>query len=237
MSVGIVVVSHSRPLAEAAVALADIMVREDRPKVAIAAGLADGGFGTDASEIISAIKSVHGPDGTVLFVDLGSAVMNAETAVELLGMSEDEVRVLAAPFVEGITAGMVRAAMGGSLAEVSTAAESVLEAKLIALGRRTQSDDDRPQRGEDTVEAEVILVNDVGLHARPATRLAALADRFDGELEVYFGDAQPADGKSAMSLMALGAGKNSKLRFVAYGRQASELLAAVTEFVAKGLGE
>ena len=49
--IGIVVVSHSAALAEAAVALADEMVHGSGPVVAVAAGAA-GGFGTDATRYV-----------------------------------------------------------------------------------------------------------------------------------------------------------------------------------------
>ena len=52
---GIVVVSHSRPLAHAAVDLATQMVRDGGPRVEIAAGLSDTELGTDATAISEAI--------------------------------------------------------------------------------------------------------------------------------------------------------------------------------------
>ena len=83
--IGVVVVSHSRDLAEAAVALAREMVPPDAPlQVAVAAGVADGGFGTDATAVAAAIEAVDGPDGVLVLLDLGSAVLSAELAVELL---------------------------------------------------------------------------------------------------------------------------------------------------------
>ena len=56
--IGIVVVSHSRPLADAAAALAKQMVPADEPKVAVAAGMDDGSLGTDAATIALAIASM-----------------------------------------------------------------------------------------------------------------------------------------------------------------------------------
>ena len=73
MAVGIVVVSHSRALAEAAVELAMQMVHGEAPAVAIAAGMPDGGLGTDATAVAAAIQEVDRGDGVVVFVDMGSA--------------------------------------------------------------------------------------------------------------------------------------------------------------------
>ena len=68
MAVGIVVVSHSAPLAEAAVELAMQMVHVDRPPVALAAG-ADGGLGTDATAVASALAEVDQGDGVAVIVN------------------------------------------------------------------------------------------------------------------------------------------------------------------------
>ena len=80
--IGIVVVSHSPALAEAAVALADEMVHGAGPVVAVAAGKS-GGFGTDATEVAKAIAQAASSDGVLVLMDLGSAVMSSELALEL----------------------------------------------------------------------------------------------------------------------------------------------------------
>lgn len=81
--VGIVVVSHSAPLAEAAAALALEMTPSDPPRVVLAAGTADGGTGTDAMRVAEAIGEAAAEGGGVLvLMDLGSAVLSAEMALE-----------------------------------------------------------------------------------------------------------------------------------------------------------
>src|SRR3954452_11628158 len=69
-TVGIVVVSHSRVLADAAVALAMEMVHDGSVRVAVAAGLDETTFGTDAVAIKDAIEEVDGPAGVVVLMDL-----------------------------------------------------------------------------------------------------------------------------------------------------------------------
>ena len=81
--VGIVVVSHSRPLADAAVELALQMVRGAPPPIAIAAGLDDGVLGTDAVRVREAIDRVASAAGVLVLMDLGSAVLSAELALDL----------------------------------------------------------------------------------------------------------------------------------------------------------
>ena len=94
--IGVVVVSHSPRLARAAIELANEMVRGDAPNVAIAAGVYDGSFGTDATRIAEAIAEVASPDGVLVLVDLGSAVLSAGLALELIDLPEIEVRVTSA---------------------------------------------------------------------------------------------------------------------------------------------
>ena len=128
MAVGIVVVSHSAPLAEAAVELAMQMVHVARPPVALAAG-ADGGLGTDATAVAAAIAEVDRGDGVAILVDLGSALMSAELGIELYGRPDADVRILPAPFVEGLILAVIQASVGGSLDSVARAALDELAAR------------------------------------------------------------------------------------------------------------
>ena len=130
--VGFVVVSHSRPLAEAAVALAAETTPGDPVTVEVAAGTADGGFGTDAVAIREAIERVDAAagGGVVVLLDLGSAVMSTETALDLL---DDDLRgrvaVSAGPLVEALVVGVVQASVGGDLEAVRTACAGALGVK------------------------------------------------------------------------------------------------------------
>ncbi|HZY06129.1 MAG TPA: hypothetical protein VFE69_00215, partial [Ilumatobacteraceae bacterium] len=87
--VGIVIVSHSRRLADAAVELALQMVRGTPPPIEVAAGLDGHVLGTDAARVKEAIDLVASPDGVLVLMDLGSAVLSAELALELRGETGD----------------------------------------------------------------------------------------------------------------------------------------------------
>lgn len=240
MAVGIVVVSHSEALAHAALELAEVMVHQDRPPIAVAAGLPGGEFGTDATAIMEAIEQVLGDDGVAVLVDMGSAVMSSETAIDLLDAG-DRVRIVAAPFVEGLVAGLVRASTRGDLDGVVEAAEGAMGAKLEALGRAVaepaQPETARREPAVPTPGVDVQLVNDVGLHARPAAKLAALVNGFDADVRITFDGSDPVNAKSTMRLMALGATKGDWLHVEAEGPQAAEALAAVADFIRSGLGD
>lgn len=113
--VGIVVVSHSQKIAEGTVELAKQMAADT--KIAAAGGMEDGSIGTDVSKIFAGIKAVDEGDGVVILVDLGSAVMSSEMAIEML---EDgsKVKIIDAPIVEGTIFSSVEASIGSSLEEV-----------------------------------------------------------------------------------------------------------------------
>lgn len=132
--IGIVVVSHSSRLAHAAVDLALEMVPAARPAIAIAAGVAGGEFGTDAERVAAAITEVASPAGVLVVVDLGSAILSAELALEFIDLPGVEVRITSAPFLEGLLAGIVVAAGGASLDAVEREARGALGSKQGQLG-------------------------------------------------------------------------------------------------------
>jgi phosphocarrier protein FPr len=132
--VGLVVVSHSRPLAEAAVTLARQMLPGADVAIEVAAGTDDGGLGTDAVAVSAAITAADSGDGVVVLMDLGSAVMSAETAVELV---DDDVRervvLSSAPLVEGLVGAAVVAAGGADRDRVAAEALRGLAPKQAHL--------------------------------------------------------------------------------------------------------
>jgi phosphocarrier protein FPr len=127
--VGIVVVSHSRALARAAVALAEQMLQGRHVPIVIAAGLDEETLGTDAVQIYEALlQADQDGDGVVVLMDLGSAILSAELALELLEDDDARQRVLLcpAPLVEGLVVAAVTALNGAGRAEVAAEAGSAL---------------------------------------------------------------------------------------------------------------
>lgn len=236
MAVGIVVVSHSRALAEAAVELAMQMVHEEPPPVAIAAGMPDGGLGTDAAAVAEAIAEVDRGDGVVIFVDMGSAIMSAEMGVEFAGV--ENVRVLSAPFVEGLTAGVVRAVGGASIDDVAAEAESALAPKLSALGNAPAAPSVPPVVAADgDATGTAVLLNETGLHARPAALFVAEARKFDADVRICNGDVGPVKAGSSIGLATLNARKGDTLSLTATGPQAQDAVDALVAFISAGFGE
>jgi len=94
--IGLVVVSHSHGAAEGICELAAQM-GGDAP-LEPAGGDGEGGIGTDAERIGEAIAAADQGEGVVVLVDLGSAVMNAELAIE---MTDADATIADAPILEG----------------------------------------------------------------------------------------------------------------------------------------
>lgn len=120
--VGIVLVSHSEKLAEGLKELVG-QLSGGVVLVAAAGGGPQGELGTSAEKVRDAILSVAGPEGVLVLVDLGSATLSAETAIELLDPLPCEVRISDVPFVEGAVVSVIHSGIGDSLDAIISAAE------------------------------------------------------------------------------------------------------------------
>lgn len=122
MPVGLVIVAHSQQLAEGVREVA-LQMTGGSVTIEAAGGVAGGALGTDAEAIARAIAAADGPDGVLVLMDLGSAVLSTETAVEMLGDGLTGRVVLSdAPLVEGAVVAAVEASIGRSLDEVARTA-------------------------------------------------------------------------------------------------------------------
>ena len=122
--VGLVLVSHSAGLAEGLREMVAQVAGDDVP-VATAGGTDDGRLGTSAPRIAEAIRVTlaAGADDVLVLVDLGSAVLSLELALdELEPADRSHVRVSDAPLVEGAVVAAVQASVGAGIDEVADAA-------------------------------------------------------------------------------------------------------------------
>ena len=83
------------------------------------------------------------------------------------------------------------------------------------------------------IEKTVAVRNDLGLHARPAARLAALAREFAAEIRVR-ANRREADAKSVAALLMLAAAQNTQVQISASGPDEAEALQAVADFFDAG---
>ncbi|MFD5114063.1 PTS-dependent dihydroxyacetone kinase phosphotransferase subunit DhaM [Streptomyces sp. NPDC058391] len=121
--VGIVLVSHSGPVARAVAELAQGLAGGGvTAAVAAAGGTPDGGLGTSSELIVAAAAQVDRGAGVAILVDLGSAVLTVKALLAEGDELPDGARLVDAPFVEGAVAAMVTASAGGTLDAVEAAA-------------------------------------------------------------------------------------------------------------------
>lgn len=247
--IGIVAVSHSAALGEAALQLALQMVPGGRVAVRVAAGAgtdADGQpvLGTDAVAVSAAIDELAEEcDGIVVIMDLGSALLSAEFALELR-MSDEPVRLTSAPFVEGLLAAVVAASAGGDLDVVAAEATAAMGAKASQLGDSEAGavDDASRAAGRETPDAEpvtartVVVRNPLGVHARPAALIAEAAAGEDVRLRRLPDGAEVA-ASSLMGLLALGARAGTEVELAARGDNAEAVLDRLAALFDDGFGE
>ncbi len=133
--VGIVLVSHSALIAEGTAQLARQM-GGDAP-IAAAGGIddPDDPIGTDATKVLAAIDEVWSEDGVVVLMDLGSAILSADFALEMLDdHRRSRVVLCEAPLVEGAVAAATAAGAGLPLDGVLAEARAALLPKASGLG-------------------------------------------------------------------------------------------------------
>ncbi|MBK0867615.1 MULTISPECIES: dihydroxyacetone kinase phosphoryl donor subunit DhaM [unclassified Saccharopolyspora] len=224
MSVGLVIVSHSEQLAAGVVELAAQMAPD--VQVRPAGGLPGGGVGTDYEAVSAAMSDAGSGSGVVLLYDLGSAQMTAELAVESLGDPSTAV-VADAPLVEGAVAAAVAAQSGKDLDAVARAASAA------GVGA---AEEGAPTEAAEEVRDELVLENEVGLHARPAALLARSLAGLRASVRVRLGDNE-ADGASVLGLMGLGARKGDRITLLADGADAQQAIQQVRDLAARNFDE
>jgi dihydroxyacetone kinase phosphotransfer subunit len=242
MTVGIVVVSHSRPLAEAATALATEMLHGREAFVEVAAGLDDGGFGTDAVAISDAVARADHGDGVVVLMDLGSAVLSAELALDLLDdQTRERVVLCPAPLVEGLIVATVAADSGAGAQEVAAEAASALSAKRSHLGATEEMAEptDAPQAPDGAQIAEYIVSMPHGLHARPSALLVQAVRGLDADVRLrnVTLDTVAVSAGSLSKVATLGALQGHRVEIRATGTQASAAVQSLLELARTGFGE
>ena len=153
--------------------------RRDGPRpragVAVAAGAA-GGFGTDATEVAAALAKAASPDGVLVLMDLGSAVLSAELGARARAARTAPVRLCPAPLVEGLVAAVVarrrrrrprRPWPGRPRPRCCPRRRAWPSTAHGAAGAGPRT---RPRAPD--ASARLTLLNPLGLHARPAAQIA-----------------------------------------------------------------
>ena len=244
--VGLVLVCHSAKLAEAVAELAAQMGGESL-RIGVAGGLDQPGdpLGTDAARVARAIEEVWAEDGVLVLMDLGSAVLSAEMALDLLAEGRREhVLLTEAPLVEGAVAGAVAAGLGDSLEKVADEARGALGAKAAHLAPQAGPAEAGTLQGG-TAQApsgptlRLTVENASGLHARPAAMLVRTAAGFNAEVSVanITTGRGPASARSLNAVATLGVRCGDQILVRASGLQAEEALAAIRRLADDDFGD
>ena len=246
--ISLVIVSHSQQLALGVRELAVQMV-DERVPIAIAAGIEDpdNPLGTDAMQVYQAITSVFSDHGVLVLMDLGSAVMSAEMALEFLSPEQrPKVYLCSAPLVEGTLAAAVSAAAGNNIQEVIAEAQGALSAKATMLGVK---DHLKPHTcplvqtggvgGENSQEMRLTINNRLGLHARPAAQFVATASRYKSQIKVQnlTRGTAAVRSDSINQVATLGARQGHELLITAIGTDAQAALTALKALIVNNFGE
>jgi len=246
--VNLVLVSHSRKLAEATAELARQMV-PPQVKILVAAGIGDQReeFGTDAVEILEVVQEAYTNDGVLILMDLGSAVLSAEMARDMLDPEmQEKVVICPAPFVEGTISAGVQTGLGATLDSVYQEAVQALMPKqehiqpaagMTTSGQPSTAQAGQPETGQEQVV--VTVINPHGLHARPASKFVQAASSFQANIQVknLTTGKGPASAKSLNSIAALGVDHQHQIAITASGDQAAQALAELKALVESGFGE
>jgi phosphocarrier protein FPr len=141
-------------------------------------------LGTDAIDIQEAITTVYSDDGVLILMDMGSALLSAETAKEFLDPGQQEkVRLTSAPLVEGGMAAAVQANLGATLEAVANAA---LQGLLLKQDQDHDVTPGEPRYPSPDLPSNEILEMTIrnlhGLHLRPAALLIKTLSGFPAEV-------------------------------------------------------
>jgi multiphosphoryl transfer protein len=255
--IGLVIVCHSAKLAEGVAELAAQMGGEGL-RIGVAGGLDLPGnpLGTDAVRVARSIDEVWSEDGVLVLMDLGSALLSAEMALDLQP-EERRQRILLteAPLVEGAVAAAVAAGLGDSLEKVAEEARGALTAKAghlappvaqappdVAAGAAQASPGVAPS-GSTEAEFEgtvrLVVLNEQGLHMRPAALLVRTAAGFDADVRISNATRSlgPVSAHSLNAVATLGVRWGDSVVLHASGPQAQEALAAIRQLADGGFGE
>lgn len=86
------------------------------------------------------------------------------------------------------------------------------------------------------IKKKVTIVNDAGLHARPAAALVKLASKYESDFYIHmFG--YKVNGKSILGVMTLAAEKGAELELELDGPDEKKATKAIVELIESGFGE
>lgn len=241
--IGLIIVSHSKQLAEGLLQLANQMQNTQHCQIRIAAGIDDDKhpIGTDAIKVMEAIESLADASHIILLMDLGSAILSAETALDLIDSElAKKVHLCSAPLVEG-TIAMTAAASGGApIDTILLEAKNALQAKQQQLNEDINLTPSMPNQLAPTskyaIKTQCIIQNPAGLHLRPAAKISSTLGAFKANIQLRHGN-KIADAKSMNQITLLQAYQGDKIELIAEGEDAQAAIDAFNLLADENFGD
>jgi phosphoenolpyruvate-protein phosphotransferase/dihydroxyacetone kinase phosphotransfer subunit len=242
--IGIVIVSHSAKLAEGVVELARNMGGADLSiQAAGGMNMEDSVLGTDPLRILKAIEQVYSEDGVLVLMDLGSAILSSEMALEMLPEEKrGKIFLCEAPIVEGAIAAAVQVRIGGSLLQVISEARGALIPKSTHLNiiAPETNQSQATISHENRIVIQLTVKNMLGLHARPAARFVQTAGKFPQEA-IFVSNLTtkngPVNAKSINSVITLGVRQGHQIEVAGSGPNAQAALDAIKALAEDNFGD
>lgn len=245
--VSLVLVSHSKKLAEGVAEMVKQMTASESVKILTAAGTGDNNqdLGTNAIEIMEAIEAAYTEDGILILMDLGSAVLSTEMALNMISDEmKTNIKVCPAPFIEGAIAAAVQAGLGADLNSVYKEAMQSLKMKTEQLSDMNDTQDEEQLdevviTSSDNNKREITLTvpNKQGLHARPAVLFVKTIGGFDATVKVknLSENKGPVEANSLISVMTIAARQGHKLHIIAEGNEKDAVIDALVDLFDRNL--
>jgi phosphocarrier protein FPr len=240
MTVGLVLVSHSAAVARGAADLARQMAGDVAIEPAGGLDEPDDPLGTDATLVSAAIDRADSGDGVLVLMDLGSAVLSAQTALDLLERADPStVRLSEAALVEGAAAAGVAAEAGASLDDVAAEARNGLAGKAADIEPEPESSAEPATPLQSQTSAQVDVVNRLGVHARPAAKVVRSVGELDADVRIANRTTGrgPVSARSLTGLATLGAVGGHRLEITASGTDADTAVSTLRQLAADGFGD
>ncbi len=235
MTVGLVIVSHSRSLARGVAELAAQMAPDIR--LVPAGGTEDDQIGTSFDLVTAALEQADDGDGVVVLYDLGSALLTTETALEFADPEQAErIIVVDAPLVEGAVAASVAAQGGADLNAVGEAARMAGQSWTAARSGGRVAASQVPVIQESDIRAQAKVADSAGIHARPASILAReLTVWPDTTIWIGRPGADLADARNVLALIGEGLRQGETVEIAGHGPDAEIAVAKVRRLINAGM--
>ena len=128
MKKSILLVSHSQQLTDGLKAMIEDMSDSETVTLFSLGGTAEGELGSDPTKIVEAVNQSPDAEQILVFADLGSAVLNAELAYDMLEPEQQtRYHLIDAPLVEGAFAAAITAVFSDDLSQITAEAQKAAE--------------------------------------------------------------------------------------------------------------